>query len=168
MYSDIKPRTKRAATPLLTAAPSEAGGERPLGEDGGFHLMSGKQEKGGGVRDGRRQIKSAFCPPGSKGAASTDSEYEVFSFSDTQTSGLCSPGHMGQSTCPLCPPSCLSSPTFLSLLTQASTSASRNPKDPEIFQLSGGNCRNEGATHIRPNMEGNSEGGGSRWHQSRH
>lgn len=48
VYSTIKPRAIRAATPIPKAATNEMDGERcaSLGDDG-FHLTSGEQERGG-------------------------------------------------------------------------------------------------------------------------
>lgn len=48
VYSTIKPRAKRAATPIPLAAANEMDGERCTSlSDDGFHLTSGEQERGG-------------------------------------------------------------------------------------------------------------------------
>lgn len=66
LYSTIKPRAKRAATPIPTAAANEMDGERcaSLGNDG-FHLTSGEHERGGrsemhGVKTWRAKSSRPF------------------------------------------------------------------------------------------------------------
>lgn len=170
VYSTIKPRAKRAATPTPRAAANEVDGERcaSLGDDG-FHLTSGEQGRGGrsekgGAKTGRAKSSRPFVfqlkaprqrianmkfspPPTYKQATSAR---RVTWVNPPVRAVLLPLSHIcphSSSVISSCPPLLITSPchpnVFLSLLLQALTSASRSPEDPEICLLSGGNCRNQ-------------------------
>lgn len=101
MYSVVKPRAQRTATPQLAAQLSEKNGDRPgsVGNDGGSRLTSGKKAKGGRrARDGQKKerVDVSVCLAATD--SSTYNDYEDFPSSEATAGSLCSPGHMGQSS----------------------------------------------------------------------